>query len=131
MKLIHYSNKNLQTVNPKYQGTGHIGAEKKRAINDSPYYVPRSWWYTKRGKKEAELGNYRYSITMPDSAIYDFMADKDLSIKIEALKLAKNEGISITTALEYIVKKKGYSGLYSQKREVVILFYHINLHSEA
>lgn len=121
-KLIHYSfKKNLKVIDPKYEGTGLTGEERFRCMNESLYYRPRSWYYTKYGHKEPGLGPYKYKISIPDFTIFNMENWKEIKGEIKYLEYYW--GISMITAIEYIAWKHGYRGVYNPYREVVCLFY--------
>ena len=59
-RLIHYSNKRLEFIDPNYQGsnTSIRGAERSRNNR-----VPRSYWYRGEHKREVGLGIFKHEWT--------------------------------------------------------------------
>lgn len=106
MKLVHYSNKdNLDTIDPKYHGSGVQGAESKR--KRLPEWENRSYFYIHGTEPEANVGvlPHVYEAEIPDEKIYD-IANDHLGIKDKS-----KMGLSVDpTLMERNIKEAGFHG---------------------
>lgn len=99
-KLVHYSKeKDLAVIDPKYHGTGQIGAERLRQMNEGKAYIPRSFFYRAGTKIEPRFkGMTKYQVEVPESSLVD---------------LATLKGTP--TERERAAKKAGYKGYYNSE----------------
>ncbi len=99
-KLVHYSKeKDLAVIDPKYHGTGQIGAERVRQMNEGKAYIPRSFFYRAGTKIEPRFkGMTKYQVEVPESSLVD---------------LATLTGTP--TERERAAKKAGYKGYYNSE----------------
>lgn len=99
-KLVHYSKeKDLAVIDPKYHGTGQIGAERLRQMNEGKAYTPRSFFYRAGAKIEPRFkGMTKYQVEVPESSLVD---------------LATLKGTP--TERERAAKKAGYKGYYNSE----------------
>jgi len=99
-KLTHYSaQKNLTEISPKFHGTGQIGAEARRQMNEGKAYIPRSFFYRAGTKIEPRFkGMSKYTVEVPESSLVD---------------LSTLTGTP--TEREQAAKKQGYKGFYNSE----------------
>lgn len=123
MRLMHFSNKRVYVLDPKYHGTGTKGAELKRKFNDFCDWVDRTYYYIYGTKPEDSLKEkrYIYYVDIPDEKIYNFKEDpNNLSNKTRW-----PNGFLNATAYEKAIKEAGYLGYYNggYMNNVVAIFY--------
>lgn len=99
-KLTHYSaQKNLTDISPKFHGTGQIGAEARRQMNEGKAYIPRSFFYRAGTKIEPRFkGLTKYTVEVPESSLVD---------------LSTLTGTP--TEREQAAKRQGYKGFYNSE----------------
>lgn len=121
-RVTHYSKRpDLDTVDPKFYGTGGAGAEKKRREQWPEYWEDRSYFGLDDYKRESMLGSHRYDTEVDMNDYYDIRKDPDrIWDEVKA-----NEDIPLMardTAYEQAIKKKGYKGYYDPERNVLASF---------
>lgn len=109
-KLVHYSKeKDLAVIDPKYHGTGQIGAERLRQMNEGKAYIPRSFFYRAKTKIEPRFkGLTKYQVEVPESSLVDLATLKGTPTERE--RAAKTAGY------------KGYYNSESSMPNVVAMF---------
>lgn len=121
-RVTHYSKRpDLDTVDPKFYGTGGAGAEKKRREQWPEYWEDRSYFGLDDYKRESMLGSHRYDTEVDLNDYYDISKDPDgIWDEVKA-----NEDIPLMareTAYEQAIRKKGYKGYYNTERNVLASF---------
>lgn len=126
--LEHYSHQpNLQSIDPKFHGTGVRGEESKRKRN--PDWVDRSYHYLAGTTPEANVGAlpHKYLSQVPIHKVYDYQKDPD------NLKQKSMWGSSLDRNLyEKNIKEAGYHGYINHGApgmgSVVALFHPVDVH---
>lgn len=96
---LYSKEKDLAVIDPKYHGTGQIGAERLRQMNEGKAYIPRSFFYRAGTKIEPRFkGMTKYQVEVPESSLVD---------------LATLKGTP--TERERAAKKAGYKGYYNSE----------------
>lgn len=118
IELYHWSRKEgLTELDPAFQGTGIRGAEKKRRDAYPDLYVPRTYFGIAPGqkggyRKETGLGSNQYVVTIPQDRLYDIQSDPDNLMDLADKKVSPSFRGQWLSALEGIVKEKGYAGYW-------------------
>ena len=114
VRLVHYSHlSGLTRLDPKFYGTGHRGAEHRRAPG------PRTFYYLEGTKPEdviAQRAPHKYVAELPEGhRIYDVGTDPH-GVIVRAAEQAKNRqvnpGILTPEDKEEAVRSAGYHGMY-------------------
>ena len=116
LRLTHWSHqKELTNLDPAYHGTGYRGAESKRKEADPDHWVNRTYLGIPGYKKEAGLGNEKYTISMPKDRLYDFVEDSlNLKSEIDTV-VAESKGWAPDrlSIYEQLIKNAGFIGYIS------------------
>ena len=108
VELIHYSRTpNITGLNPHMYGSGLRGAESKRMQADPHNWVSRSYHYVGQHRKEAGLGNIKYTSKVPTDKLYDLVRDPD-HLRLKDV----GEGHNDINVYEKAIKKAGYLGYW-------------------
>ncbi len=121
----HYSvAKDLQVVNPRFQGKGSAGPERQR-----PKRIPRSYFYERNQKPEAHVAanSYLYHGELPKGTrLYDMSADP-LNLLESGLVQTPHGQIHKTPDLDQVekkLKKLGYHGYHNYGPPGALAYFH-------
>lgn len=117
--LVHYSKeKGLSTIDPVFHGTGQIGAERTRMLNEGKAYLPRTYFYRAGTKIEPRFkGQTKYQVQVDEDSLVD---------------LAEFSGTA--SERERAAKDAGYKGYYNSESaipNVVAMFTPVNVGTSA
>ena len=117
--LVHYSKeKGLSTIDPAFRGTGQIGAERTRMLNEGKAYLPRTYFYRAGTKIEPRFkGQTKYQVQVDEDSLVD---------------LAEFSGSP--SERERAAKDAGYKGYYNSESampNVVAMFTPVNVGTSA
>ena len=117
--LVHYSKeKGLSTIDPAFHGTGQIGAERTRMLNEGKAYLPRTYFYRAGTKIEPRFkGQRKYQVQVDEDSLVD---------------LAEFTGTP--SERERAAKDAGYKGYYNSESampNVVAMFTPVNVSTSA
>lgn len=136
VRLIHYSHlPNLTRLDPSFYGTGHRGAEHRRAPG------PRTFYYFEGTEPESvvtQRAPYKYTTELPEGhKIYDVGQDPHGVIsraKDAARTRPVNPGILTPEEKEEAVQSAGYQGMYDSTHpnipNAVVYFHPLDVRRE-
>jgi len=107
-KLYHWGRQpGLETLDPKFYGTGEAGAEMRRKRNAGPDWVDRTYYTeTPKSPEPSRFGPgtrapHPYEVEVPEERIYDLTKDP------EGFVQAANGDL---TVVEKTIKERGFAG---------------------
>lgn len=115
---LHYSNRDLDVVDPNFYGTGlSRRTMSERNLSFNPEFVNRSFMgldtTTKPYIKEAGLGSRKYESQLPIEQIYDLLEDPDNLKMLPEVGAAKEESFGDYYAtLTKKIRDSGYSAVF-------------------
>lgn len=115
VRFTHWSNvKGLTQLDPQRFGDGAAGAERSRRDADPENWVNRTSVAIAGGgyTREAQLGQQRYTGSLPASLLYDFNKDPlALLNKARAIAAEKAPGaVRVANLYERLIKEAGFQG---------------------